>query len=236
MLKSKKSKKIATSVFLLLEFLLFLLVQKSSGIKLTIVSYFVVILSSVFLFLNFEKTREYILMQIASITTLLADYFLVVLNPIMDLPAMCFFSLTQICYFLRLYFESKNEKEKRLHLIFWITFSLLTIGVTLLILNKKTDTLSLVSMFYYINLVLNVIFAFLHFSKSKALAIGLLLFLLCDTVIGLNIMAKSYITSDLIEKINRFLSKMNWAWFFYVPSQALLAISLIKLDKEKSSI
>lgn len=235
MLKTNKSKIISTSVFLVFELFLLVLVQKTGGEVNDLISYCVIVLSAIFLVFSFEKTKSYLFTQIASITTLFADLFLVVIDPMIQLPAMIFFSCTQICYFLRMYFETNSKKEKRIHLLLRVVLTLVAILLTLAVLKGKTDALSLVSMLYYTNLILNVVFAFVHFNKSRALAIGLLLFLLCDTIIGLDIMAKSYITSDVVEAINRFLSKMNWAWLFYVPSQALLAISLIKFDKEKSS-
>jgi hypothetical protein len=236
MLKTDKSRIILISAFLLIELTLLALVQTTGGEMNDLFSYLVVVLSAIFLIFSFQKTKSYLFTQVAAITTILADLFLVVIDPMIQLPAMIFFSGTQICYFLRLYFETDSKKEKRLHLIFRVGLSLVVMLITVVVLQEKTDALSLVSMFNYTNLILNVVFAFVHFNKSKALAIGLLLFLLCDTVIGLDIMAKSYITGQVVEAINSFLSKMNWAWLFYVPSQALLAISLIKLDKQKSSM
>ena len=234
MLKNNKSKIVLVSTFLVLELILLFSVQKTSGEANDLFSYSVVVLSAIFLIFSFEKTKSYLFTQIASVTTLIADLFLVVIDPMIQLPAMIFFSFTQICYFLRLYFETDSKKEKLLHFVLRVILTLAVTILTVAVLKEKTDALSLISMFYYTNLILNVIFAFLHFNKSRVFAIGLLLFLFCDTVIGFDIMAKSYITVDLIEAINRFLSKTNWAWLFYVPSQALLATSLIKLDKEKS--
>ena len=174
-------------------------------------------------------------MQIGLISTVIADIFLVVIDPMIQLPAMFFFSVTQICYFLRIFFETKSQKEKKMHLILRVLLVLIVLLLTLMVLKDKTDALSLVSMFYYTNLVVNIIFAFVHFKKSPFLAIGLLLFLLCDTIIGLDMMAKSYLNGIFLEAINSFISGANWAWIFYIPSQALIAASLINFNKKKSS-
>ncbi len=229
MLKTKKSKVIALSIFLAIESVLFVLVQATKGEVNDAFSFAVVVLSALFILICFEKSKNYLLMQIGLICTVFADLFLVVIDPMIQLPAMIFFSGTQICYFLRIFFDTKSKKEKLIHLILRASAILVVEIITIIVLKAKTDALSLVSMFYYTNLALNVIFAFIHFKKSPAFAIGVVLFLLCDTIIGLDIMAESYITGKALEAINSFLSGANWAWVFYVPSQALLGVSLIRL-------
>ena len=234
MLKTKKSKIIALFVFLVVQAVLFVLVQTTNGEVNDGVSFAVVVTAGIFVLLCFNLSKNYFLMQIGLICTIFADLFLVVIDPMIQLPAMIFFSCTQICYFLRLFFETENEKEKNIHMILRAFLVIIVIIVTMLVLKEKADTLSIVSMFYYTNLILNVVFSFIHFKKSPVFAIGLMLFLLCDTIIGLDIMAESYINGKALEAINKFLSGANWAWVFYAPSQALLGISLIKI-KEKSS-
>lgn len=231
MLRTKKSKIIALSFFLAIQAVLFVLVQTTNGELNDAVSFAVVVLSALFMLLCFEKSKNYALMQIGLVCTIFADLFLVVIDPIIQLPAMVFFSGTQICYFLRIYFATSSRKERLIHLILRASLVVLVQIITLIVLKEKTDALSLVSMFYYTNLVLNVIFAFIHFKKLPVFAIGLLLFLLCDTIIGLDIMAESYITGKALEAINSFITGANWAWVFYAPSQALLATSLLKLKE-----
>lgn len=231
MLKNKKAKFIALAVFLALQLTYLVLVIVTGKEYFTSIC-----LSALFLVLCFEKNKTYLVMQIGLICTVFADIFLVVLEPIKQIPAMIFFSITQICYFLRLYFNTKSKKEKLIHLILRVSLTLIVQIITIVVLKEKIDALSLVSMFYYTNLILNMIFAFIHFKKSPVFAIGLLLFLLCDTIIGLDIMASSYISGTLLEAINSFISGANWAWIFYVPSQALIAISLVRIKEKKSSI
>ena len=236
MLKTKKSKIIALFVFLVVQAVLFVLVQTTNGEVNDGVSFAVVVTAGIFVLLCFNLSKNYFLMQIGLICTIFADLFLVVIDPMIQLPAMIFFSCTQICYFLRLYFNTKSKKEKLIHLILRASLTLIVQIITIVVLKEKIDALSLVSMFYYTNLILNMIFAFIHFKKSPAFAIGLLLFLLCDTIIGFDVMANSYISGTLLEAINSFISGANWAWIFYVPSQALIAISLVKIKEKKSSI
>ena len=227
MLKTNTSKIIATSIFLLIQTTFFVLVILTGN------DYFsVVVISMIFAALSFSKTKSYLFTQIALVTTVCADLFLVVIEPMIQLPAMIFFSTTQICYFFRLYFETENKIENKIHLILRISLSVLVLIVTFAVLGQKTDPLSLVSMFYYLNLILNIIFAFIHFKKSQFMAFGLLLFGFCDTIVGFNMMTYAYLTGNAIEWINNIFSGANWAWIFYVPSQALLGASLVKLNKK----
>ena len=230
MLKNNKSKVVAISIFFAVQ-TVFL-----SMVIITGKDYFLaVVLSMLFAFLSIQRSKSYIFTQIALSATVCADVFLVVIEPMIQLPAMIFFSITQICYFLRIFFETKSILERKIHLILRISLSIVIIVVTIIVLKKNTDPLSLVSMFYYTNLALNLVFAFIHFKKSPFMAIGLLLFLFCDTIIGFNIMADGYLSGSFVDWINNLFSKANWAWIFYVPSQTLLGASLIKLNKKKSS-
>ncbi len=228
MLRSRKSKIIALSIFALIQTVYLVLVIVTGR------DYFTsVLISASFMILSCSKTKSYLFMQIGLACTVFADIFLVVIEPMIQLPAMIFFSGTQVCYFLRIFFETKSKKEKLIHLIIRASLIVLVQIITIIVLKEKTDALSLVSMFYYTNLILNVIFAFIHFKKSPVLAIGLLLFLLCDTIIGLDIMASSYISGTALEAVNSFISGANWAWIFYVPSQALIASSLIRIKEKR---
>jgi hypothetical protein len=162
----------------------------------------------------------------------MADWFLVVTKPMEQLTAMIFFSVTQICYFLRLYISEDNAKKRALHCIIRASLVAIALALTFIVLKDKTDALSLVSLFYYANLIMNIIAAFAQFKKFPILAIGLLLFLMCDTFIGLDVMAKSYIPIQDGSFLHSVLhSGLNIGWIFYVPSQALIAISLLKIKR-----
>ena len=95
------------------------------------------------------------------------------------------------------------------------------------VLQASTDALALVSMVYYVNLILNLLFSFLQFRKQPLLSVGFLLFLLCDTVIGLN-MLDAYLPISRESLLYAVIDPgFNLAWAFYLPSQTLLAISLL---------
>ena len=102
-----------------------------------------------------------------------------------------------------------------------------------MVLGENTDALALVSMFYYANLILNIVFAFFNFKKSWVLIFGLICFLICDTFIGVSNMV-AYINLENNPFLYTLLNPgFNAAWAFYVPSQTLLAISLLPEKTKK---
>ena len=233
MLNKSKFKLPIIICFLACQLVLGILVQTTQGIANVAISYACVILACLFMALFFENSKSYYLTQVGLICTVMADLFLVVLSPIRQLPAMIFFSVTQICYFIRLYLN-QDKGQRRIHLIVRGSAVLIALILTIVVLKGNTDALSLVSLFYYANLAINIVFAFMQFKKCPAFAIGLLLFLLCDTIVGLNVMASDYIPIDTGSFIYKLLNTdLNLAWIFYVPSQALIGISLAKFKKVK---
>lgn len=227
MIKSKKILFPACALFIAAEIYLSYLIQISAGDGVILPQYISVILACLFCFISIEKTKTYFLTQGALIATVCADYFLIYVPERQQLYGMLCFSVAQLLYFLRIYLDDESKKRKKAHLILRFAVSVLGIAATILVLGEKSDAVALVSVFYYANLVLNLIFSFIQFKSSKLLAIGLLCFLLCDTVIGLaNIGPYFQIEED------SFIAKLldpgfDPAWMFYVPSQALLAMSVL---------
>lgn len=72
-------------------------------------------------------------------------------------------------------------------------------------------------------------FAFFSYRRAPLLAWGLLLFLCCDTVVGLQVL-RSYLAVPA--PIVSLLSPgFDLVWAFYTPSQALLALSATQKAK-----
>ena len=234
MLKKKKLLLSLSFLFLFIEFVLGVLIQTTPTPNK--IQYLSIILACLCCFIFFEKSKSYIFTQTALLFTVCADYFLVHLQPMNQLCGMIFFSGVQISYFLRIYFEEERIKIRKIHLIARISFSVVILIVTCLVLGKNADALALISMFYYANLILNLVFAFANFKNSQILAIGLVFFLLCDTFIGLSNIGPYISISE-----NSFLYKilfpgLDMAWLFYVPSQMLLAVSLLPNRIKKESV
>ena len=170
------------------------------------------------------------LLPLGLLFTCLADYCLVICNPIEQLSGMVFFLAVQIIYGIKLY---KNNKNKPL-LIARIFVTVLSPIVIFLVLGNKTDALSVISVCYYINLVFNIISAFMSFGKNRLFAIGLVLFLLCDTVVGLQVASSGYlpiVKGSLLYKM--IFPNFNLVWLFYLPSQVLIALTSLKNTTKK---
>ena len=217
------------SLFILIQMILFALVFTTRGDFHKMACFGCVVNPFAYSLKFLSKDKLVIFTQLGLLFTVFSDLFLIVIEPQYKSIAMVFFAIAQICYFLRLL---SLTKRKILHIILRIVASVAVIVVTIFVLKDKVDFLSLISMFYYANLVLNLIYAIGLIKKSPLFAIGLLLFLLCDTLIGLEIAANSYIfisETSIIYKLTH--APINLAWIFYVPSQAFIALSLHNKNK-----
>lgn len=229
---NKRQIVLLSSIFVIIEITFSILIQITSGDINTILSFSTIVLACIFPLLFMNRNRNYIYTQIGLVCTVCADLFLVVIEPMYQIPAMCFFSITQICYFLRIYFNQSSNKQKLIHLLIRIIMIVLVLSITVIVLKDKTDFLSIISMFYYTNLIMNIIFASIQYKKSLLFPIGLLLFACCDLLIGLDVLDSSYLEI----KEGTFLSFLcnpgfNLAWVFYVPSQMFIALSMVELNK-----
>lgn len=225
MRRNKKLLATAVLLFLCVAYALAVLLQITEEPAVSYYSFGLVVLCCLFCALLAEKSAVYGLTQLALFTTVCADYFLVYVDNVRPLPAMLFFSVTQLCYFGRLYLTDPCPKRRRVQLFLRAGLSLFALLLTVLILGGDTDALALVSMFYYANLILNVIFAFVG-RRDTLLAIGLLLFLLCDTCVGLgNLYAYLPVNEAALNRV--LYGYCNLAWVFYSPSQVLLSLSLL---------
>ena len=84
-------------------------------------------------------------------------------------------------------------------------------------------------------LIENIIFAFKQKESSILFPIGLLLFACCDLQVGLIVLNSSYINIENNLILNFIVDPpFNLVWLFYVPSQTLIALSIIK-DKTSTN-
>ena len=225
-----KFKNIKFYAFILIELILCLLVQTTSTLTNIVVSYSAIIIAFIYCLSNFNLNKAYILTLIGLLGTVFADFFLVVLEPRNQILAMIFFNVTQICYFIRLYLNHDTTKEKQNHLIIRSITILISVTATILVLKNNTDLLSIISLIYYANLIINTVYAFKQFKISKVFAVGLLCFCLCDLFIGFSILDQSYITIQE-NSLLYFLCHpgFNIAWLFYIPSQTFISLSTKKV-------
>ena len=177
--KNKKLIVALSSLFAVTEAVIGVLMHTSQGSIPINLRYTSVVLACLFFTLFAERSLSYILTHIALIGTVCADYFLVWRDDMQQLPAMFFFSAVQIAYFLRLFFEDSSITRRKVHLIIRATASVAALCITAVVLGEGCNSLALVSMFYYANLILNVVFAAIFTRKNPVFALGLLLFILC---------------------------------------------------------
>lgn len=205
-----------TCIFLAAELILYYLILTTGGSILIASSYSAILLCFIFALLHWKDGNRFVIAGL--FCTAMADLFLVVCDPLQRLPGMLCFLCAQTLYAITLHLSFRSKKL----VIARIVTTLIALIAALAILREKTDVLALVSVCYYANLILNIITAF---SRNRWFALALVLFALCDTVIGLQVMSSAYLPigeNSLMYKI--IFTNFNLAWFFYLPSQVLIAL------------
>ena len=236
MLKRKSFFVSATAFFVVAETFLGIMIHTSVNRLINLFQFSSIILAALFLLIFSERTASFFLTQSALIFTVFADYFLVWSMPQLKLNGMIFFLFAQMFYATRLYTSTESKVSRRLQHALRGSLTVAILIITMQVLGDNTDALSLVSMAYYVNIFLNLIFSFIEFKKHYLLAIGFTFFILCDTIIGLTAL-KQYLPFGAYEFIYPIIYPgFDLSWVFYLPSQMLIAISLLphKLKSLKS--
>ena len=154
------------------------------NIRFSFFSYICIILSCLFCAIVSDGSKTWLFTQLGLLGTVGADFFLVLIPVQQRVPGMFFFCTVQIAYFLRTYFEDQSRVRRTVNLIIRLVASAAVLVITPIVLGSRLDALSMLSIFYYVNLLCNLVFAFLNFKQSGIFAIALLAFILSDTVIG----------------------------------------------------
>ena len=226
MMKSRPALAVSVGLFLCIETVLGILFQTGFG-NGALLRYATVVLACLFCILFAEKTWDYLTIQLALVATACADFFLVLPSSPNQLPGMLCFSVAQLSYAACLAYSESRPYYLRIQLWSRGILSAAALAATLVVLGKGADAVALVSMFYYVNLFLNLVFAWTQLPRRTLMAVGLTLFLLCDTVIGLAFL-DGYLPVDKTSLIYRIIHPgFDLAWAFYLPSQMLLAINLL---------
>ncbi|MBP3581663.1 MAG: YwaF family protein [Clostridia bacterium] len=226
--RANKTKLILSTLFVLIEIaVLILILFVDTGIT-RYLEFSGIALAGIFPLIFINPNKNAFSINIGLILTIFADIFLVLLNPANKVIGIIFFVLVQLCYFL---FLISNTKSKANQISNVVTRLVLTAGIIVacvLLLKDKVDFLSIISVIYFANLFVNLVFAYAGGKKSLAFAIGLTLFILCDIIIGLQVAAGDYLTiseSSIVHKI--IFADFNIAWAVYLPSQVIIALFAI---------
>lgn len=229
----------AVALFATVEIYLSYLIQTVSGRACNTVSYLSVALAAVFALgtLLFCRTLSDNLIRLGLGFTLIADYCLVLAEPTRELWGVVVFCFTQACYFLALLIEERERRTRIIHIAVRIALIAVVIPAAFAVLGNDTDALAVWSVFYYANLVCNMIFAFADFRRRGAFALGLLSFALCDVTLGLAFLGDAYLNSppgSFLYEIGH--TGLNLPWVFYVPSQTLIAAHLaFRRDRHRNA-
>ena len=230
--KTNKLPLIATIAFIVVELVFLALILWVPTGHTNIFEFTSIVIAFVFSIVCFAKARNTILTEIALLFTMLADLFLEIVHPMMQAVAMTSFLIVQLLHFARLIFELDSKKWRLINLIIRAIVVVIAEVITIIVLKDKFDYLSCVAICYFANLLSNIVLSFVEFKKSPLFAIGLLLFLGCDIFVGLQCAAGVYIdipTTSVIYKI--IFAPFNIAWLCYLPSQVLIALSVVNRKK-----
>lgn len=209
--------------FLIVEAFLYGIILTSGGDLLVYSCFSSIVICFVHALIHVKQGDKLLIAGLAC--TVMADLCLVVWSPVQRLWGMVFFLAAQSLYAIRLHRQIRSNAL----LIIRISLTVVALAVTVIVLKDATDALALVSLCYYANLIMNIITAFTRFRDNKLLSIGFVLFLLCDTVIGLQVACGGYLPIEDGSLLHQIIfMPFNLAWFFYLPSQVLISLSAKK--------
>ena len=225
----KNSSKALTLCFLLAELVLYILILTTGGNLLVISSYSAIVVCFLYALVNLDQYNRLLAAGLAC--TVAADFFLVVCSPIQQLWGMVFFLAAQTFYAVKLHRQHKSAALLLARILLIAAGELVTFAV----LKEKTDPLAVISICYYANLIMNIAASFAQFRENKLLAVGFVLFLLCDTVIGLQVASGGYLPIGKDSLLYQILFvDFNLSWFFYLPSQVCIALSCPEYKRRNS--
>ena len=219
-MKTTRKTDFITAVFLLFEAILYGIIHAASGTAVVVAMFSSIVLCFVYALARGVKRAPLIVGALAC--TVCADFFLVVCEPIEQLWGMVFFLGAQTLYAIHLYRADRG----RVLLFVRVWLVVAAVVVAFVVLREQTDALALVSMAYYANLIANILVSARRIKTAPLLFVGFVLFILCDTVIGLQVAADAYLPiSEGTWLHNMLFTGFNLAWVFYLPSQVCLALS-----------
>lgn len=219
-----------TLLFLIAEIVLFIFIIFVNPSYIRNLQWISILLCLLF---SVGMTRKFSLINLALMFTVIADGFLVLPSSPIQAPGTTFFACAAITYFMFLFLKEPG-KIRKIHVFSRIFLIIAVLVIAAIVLKEKTDYLSMISVFYFTNLILNIVFSFVTFKSNKLLSIGLVLFALCDTVVGLAAGANIYIPVEEGGIIYSIINApINLVWLFYLPSQVIISLFSVVYSKRK---
>lgn len=229
-----------TKLFIILQIILygsFLYLDIVGGYHIisSYIKYSLIILCFIFTLINNDRRNKHKswCISLALGFTLIADYFLLLLGYDFEYGIAAFIIAQQIYGIMMDDYlpQVKNNFIKRLFIQLFITFS-----ITLLsnYLDANIELAVILSTFYFVSILMNTFRAIkvsIEFKEDRAkalFALGMILFVLCDINVGLfNLSTYLDLSATVAIPIIRISSLLMW--FFYAPSQVLIALSASKI-------
>ncbi|MDO5519979.1 MAG: hypothetical protein Q4G58_05760 [bacterium] len=163
---------------------------------------------------NEENKRDIFVLRLAIGFTLISDTFLLLTE--YNEWGVSSFVVVQLCYWYRLH--KYQMVDLGVTFLLWIA---VVVGIS--ILRLSVDFLLLITSFYFICLLRNVIYSLVH-RENKLFTIGLVLFLCCDVNVGLfNLTQYVSVPAEIYRVLYACSSVLIWV--FYLPSQVCLSVS-----------
>lgn len=162
-----------------------------------------------------ERKYERLFLLLASAFTLAADVFLLILQRDYLIGVILFF-IAQNLHFLRFVFVEEHERKVCL-IALGYRLALMGVGLLVALILQYRDVLSLVAIVYFACLVCNFVDALSSAIRRRycsmwVLAIGFLLFIGCDVMVGLNAIGDLSLRSVVYPYI----------WLFYTLAQGCI--------------
>ena len=215
MARGKKQNGWLLAAFLLVEAALYALIL--TGHWVVSAQFAAVVLCAVFVIAHLRSANYYILG--ALLCTVAADWFLVVRGAQDKFTAMCFFLAAQTLYAVLLHRRARSRGLITVRLFLLV----IAVAMTILVLKGNIDPLAMISTAYYAMLIMNIVCAFSSYKREPLMAWALVLFFLCDTVVGLQVASVGYLVLPAWLN-NAIFCGFPLDWLFYLPSQVMLAV------------
>ena len=185
-----------------------------------------------------KRLLEIIFLFLAYVCTAVADFFLTITADRYEIAVGVFLG-AQVFHFLRItiarHDASKEAGVKHPLLgILLSVFARLVLSALVLAVLHVTGLCSLLNVLaavYFVELLMNTIdaaFTAEHAFRFAVCAAGFLLFICCDVTVGLRALSEAgtvYMTPD------RFALNTYLTWVFYLPSQVLIILSVLRSGK-----
>lgn len=188
-----------------------------------------VALCFVFSLLFMKMQAKKVLVTLALAVTVVADYFLILFpNEQNRLIGLCVFCAVQLVYAIYTLVLNKSIGARVVNIA--LRVALCAIAAYVAPLYFELGTIELLTVMYIINFLITILYLLIHIKTEALMLLGMLLFFVCDIIIGLtNGAAEIFgITGDFLT----FIYTYDIAFYCYLPGLFLIAMSSVWRKKE----